>query len=58
MGFDLRIAGSQLVAFARFADQTGHRGPLTVALTRRRSKQTPRCAALCGATPARATRSF
>jgi len=32
MGFDLDIAGSQLLAFARFADQTGHRGPLTVAL--------------------------
>lgn len=32
MGFDLRIAGRQLLAFARFADQTGHRGPLTIAL--------------------------
>jgi integrase len=32
MGFDLRIAGRQLRAFARFADQAGHRGPLTVAL--------------------------
>lgn len=32
MGFDLRIAGRQLRTFARFADQTGHRGPLTVAL--------------------------
>ena len=32
MGFDLRIDGRQLRAFARFADQTGHRGPLTVAV--------------------------
>lgn len=32
MGFDLGIAGSQLLAFARFADQTGHRGPLTIAV--------------------------
>lgn len=32
MGFDLRIDGQQLCAFARFAEQTGHRGPVTVAL--------------------------
>jgi integrase len=32
IGFDLRIDGLQLCAFARFAEQTGHRGPLTVAL--------------------------
>lgn len=32
MGFDLGIAGRQLLAFARFADQAGPRGPLTVAL--------------------------
>ena len=32
MGFDLRIDGRQLRAFARFADQAGHRGPLTVAV--------------------------
>jgi len=32
MGFDLRIDGQQLCAFARFADRTGHRGPLTVAV--------------------------
>lgn len=31
MGFDLRIAGRQLQAFARFADRTGHPA-LTVAL--------------------------
>lgn len=29
MGFALDIAGKQLLAFARFADQDGHRGPVT-----------------------------
>lgn len=29
LGFELGISGSQLMAFARFADQAGHRGPLT-----------------------------
>lgn len=31
-GFDLREAGTQLRAFARFADQQRHRGPITQAL--------------------------
>jgi integrase len=29
MGFDLSIAGDRLLAFGRFADQAGHRGPVT-----------------------------
>jgi integrase len=29
LGFALAIQGTQLLSFARFADQTGHRGPLT-----------------------------
>lgn len=29
LGFALTISGEQLMAFARFADQCGHRGPLT-----------------------------
>ena len=29
LGFDLRIAGDQIVAFARFVDERGHNGPLT-----------------------------
>jgi integrase len=33
MGFALEIAGAQLLAFARYADQTGHRGPVTSDLT-------------------------
>lgn len=32
VGFALTIAGTQLAAFARFADGLGHRGPLTLAL--------------------------
>lgn len=30
LGFDLRIAGHQLLQFARYADARGHRGPLTL----------------------------
>ena len=29
LGFALTISGAQLMAFARFADRVGHRGPLT-----------------------------
>ena len=32
LGFDLRIAGTQLMHFARYADARGHRGPLTLDL--------------------------
>jgi integrase len=32
LGFALRIDGQQLLAFARYADRCGHRGPLTTAL--------------------------
>jgi len=32
LGFRLRIEGQQLLSFARYADATGHRGPLTVDL--------------------------
>ena len=42
VGFDLRIAGRQLHAFARFADQTGHRGPLTVDVAVRWAQSAPR----------------
>ena len=30
LGFDLRIAGRQLMRFARYADARGHQGPLTL----------------------------
>jgi integrase len=34
-GFALSISGEQLLSFARFADRSGHRGPLTVELASR-----------------------
>lgn len=34
-GFQLRIEGQQLLSFARFAEQSGHRGPLTLDLASR-----------------------
>jgi hypothetical protein len=34
LGFALANPGTQLLSFARFADRTGHRGPLTVQLMR------------------------
>lgn len=30
LGFDLRIPGDQIAAFARFVDEAGHTGPLTI----------------------------
>ncbi|MCF8506813.1 MAG: tyrosine-type recombinase/integrase [Caulobacter sp.] len=33
LGFDLRIPGDQLTAFARFVDAAGHTGPLTTRIT-------------------------
>ncbi|HEY6360970.1 MAG TPA: tyrosine-type recombinase/integrase [Vicinamibacterales bacterium] len=42
MGFDLRIDGRQLCAFARFAARTGHRGPLTVAVAVSWAQSAPR----------------
>lgn len=33
VGFDLRIAGDQVKAFARFVDDAGHTGPLTTRIT-------------------------
>jgi integrase len=35
LGYALRIEGRMLLNFARFADQSGHRGPLTAALAAR-----------------------
>lgn len=32
LGFALRVEGEELLRFARYADQSGHRGPLTVDL--------------------------
>src|SRR5690242_1141790 len=58
MGFDLRIAGRQLGAFARFADQAGHRGPLTVALAVRWAQSARRRARLTWARRLQTVRPF
>jgi integrase len=41
MGFALAIAGDRLLAFARFADQAGHRGPVTFELVVRWAQAPP-----------------
>lgn len=46
MGFDLDIAGSQLLAFARFADEAGHGGPITLDLAVRWARSASRPTAL------------
>jgi integrase len=46
MGFDLGIAGSQLLAFARFADEAGHSGPVTLDLAVRWARSASRPKAL------------
>ena len=33
LGFDLRIPGDQITAFARFVDEAAHTGPLTTRIT-------------------------
>ena len=58
MGFDLRIAGRQLLAFARFADQTGHHGPLTVAVAMRWAQSTRRATRLTWARRLQLLRPF
>ena len=56
LGFDLRIAGRQLMRFARYADARGHKGPLTLELQLARLSQlapdtTGKCLILLGARP-------
>jgi len=42
LGFDLRVAGSQLLAFARFADASDDRGPITLDLAVRWARSSER----------------
>lgn len=42
LGFDLRVTGSQLLSFARFADASGHRGPITLDLAVRWARSSER----------------
>ena len=58
MGFDLRIAGSQLRAFARFAQHTGHRGPLTIAVAVRWAQSARRATPLTWARRLQVLRPF
>lgn len=58
LGFDLRIAGRQLLSFARFADQTGHRGPLTIAVAVRWAQSARRATRLTWARRLQTLRPF
>jgi integrase len=58
MGFALGIAGEQLRAFARFADDAGHRGPVTAALTVRWAQSSPRSTPLTWARRLEVLRPF
>ena len=58
LGFDLRIAGKQLLGFARFADQAGHRGPLTVAVAVRWAQSARRATRLTWARRLQVLRPF
>lgn len=42
LGFELRTAGAQLLAFARFADASGHRGPISLDLAVRWARSSER----------------
>ena len=57
-GFDLRIAGRQLLGFARFADHAGHRGPLTVAIAVRWAQSARRATRLTWARRLQVLRPF
>ena len=41
LGFDLRIAGRQLLNFAHFADTAGHKGPLTIEIATAWARSAP-----------------
>jgi integrase len=57
-GFALSIAGRQLLSFARFADRSGYRGPLTVDLASRWALANRRGLALTAARRIEVLRSF
>jgi integrase len=58
MGFALDVAGEQLRAFARSADETGHRGPVTAALTVRWAQSSLRATPLTWARRLEVLRPF
>lgn len=58
MGFALGIAGEQLLAFGRFADESGHRGPITGALSIRWAQNSLRATPLTWARRLEVLRPF
>ncbi len=58
MGFTLGIAGKQLLAFARFADEAGHHGPLTTELMARWAQSAHRATPLTAARRLEVLRPF
>jgi integrase len=58
MGFDLKIAGGQLLSFARFADMTGHEGPLTLDLAVEWARSSPHATRLTSARRLEVLRPF
>src|SRR5260370_3871603 len=58
MGFALGIAGEQLLAFGRFADQTGHCGPVTLVLAARWAQSSRRHTSLTWARRLEGLRPF
>ena len=58
MGFDLGIAGEQLLAFGRFSDQTDHRGPVTFDLAVRWAQSSRRSTPLTWARRLEVLRPF
>ncbi len=58
MGFALDIAGEQLLAFGRFADESGHQGPITSALSIRWAQTSQRATPLTWARRIEVLRPF
>lgn len=58
MGFALGIAGGQLLGFARFAEESGHRGPITFELAVRWAQNSLRNTALTWARRLEVLRPF
>jgi integrase len=58
LGFDLRIAGRQLLNFARFADDAGHEGPLTVEIAESWARSAPKQAPITWARRIEVVRPF
>lgn len=58
LGFDLRIAGRQLLDFAHFADTAGHEGPLTIEIVTAWARSAPHLAPITWARRIEIVRPF